>query len=114
DVCSSDLGCFAHALPQARIHDWRGAFFNDFLMATLNSAFTLAKKNGVPVPVCEYLNLDVAWPLCEFFDVNGVVAKGGLCFRASSLKSTRQFRIGMDQPQSLSATAGRSFEHDGI
>ena len=58
------------ASAQVFVNDGRRAFFNNFLMPSLQRAFALAQINHLAEAVADQLNLDVARALDEFFDID--------------------------------------------
>ncbi len=68
---------FADFVARGRIESWRGAFFPDFLMPSLQRAITFAEMDGAALAVAENLDFDVTRPFEIFFQVNRVVAERG-------------------------------------
>ena len=68
----------------------RGAFLPDLLVAALQRAVALAEMDGVALAVAEHLDLDVARALQIFFEIDRVVAEGGLGLGARGGERVRQ------------------------
>src|SRR5438034_1013886 len=71
-----DLDCgFTHTRAQLSVINWRRAFFNYLLMATLDGTLALTKMNIMAVLVGKDLNFNVSWLLNYFFEINFRVAE---------------------------------------
>ena len=66
----------AHVAPQLGAHERARRLLDDLLVAALDGALALAEPGVVPVPVAEYLDLDVARALDELLDVEVGVVEG--------------------------------------
>ena len=66
----------AHMLGNAG--GWR--FLNDFLVAALQGAVAVAQINGIALAVAQNLYFNVTGIFQEFFQIDCVIAKGGLGF----------------------------------
>ena len=71
----------------AGIERGRGAFLQHLLVAALQRAIALAEMDGVAPAVAEHLDFDVARPLQIFFQIDRVVAEGGLGFASARSKA---------------------------
>ena len=69
---------FAHASTQTPINDGGGSFFDDFLVATLDGAFTLTEGDAMAVFVGQDLDFDMAGVLDKFFEVDVARAEGAV------------------------------------
>jgi hypothetical protein len=81
----------AHALTQLRRHDGRRSFFNDFLVAALDRAFTFAERDDAAVGIGENLDFDVAWLFQIFFEIDAGVAESVEGFGGSVAKRAGEF-----------------------
>jgi hypothetical protein len=53
-------------LAQIFVHERRGRFLQQFLVAALERALALAQVDDVPVGICQDLDLDVPRPSTSF------------------------------------------------
>src|ERR1700694_867179 len=83
-------------------------------MSTLNRAFALAEMHDMAVRVGEDLNLDVAWALDNFFEINVRVAKRGFGFRFCGFKSRVKLALRSDLSHAFTAAASGGLKHHGI
>ena len=61
---------FTHSFAQLRVVNWRRAFFDYFLMATLNRTLALTKVHVIALLVRNDLNLNVSRLLNYFFQID--------------------------------------------
>ena len=89
-----------HPLAQCLIDDRRGRFLNQFLVATLDGAFTLTQVDRVTVAIAEHLYFDVAHVFKILLEVDHARAERADC---ASLLSRAP------PPQVLPSSVPRSF-----
>src|SRR5262249_50736586 len=70
-------GCRRHRVAQAAGQRRRRALFDDLLMAPLHRTLALEEMNDLAPVVAEYLDLDVARPVDQPFDIQGAIAECG-------------------------------------
>ena len=92
--------------PGPIVHSGRGRFFDDFLMTSLDRAFTVIEMNHPAVFVRQDLNLHVPRFLNVLFYIEPRVAEGRGCLRSHRAVSRRNFSGRANQPQPLATTAG--------
>ncbi len=102
----------AHRLPQFGMfqHDRRRTFFDDFLVTSLDGAFTLAQVNQMTVLVPKNLNFDVARLHHQLFDVDLVVLEGMQGFAGSVAKGRLQVGLSVHPAHSFTPSPGSSLE----
>ena len=81
----------ADAVAAGDVERGRGAFLPDLLVAALQRAVALAEMDGAAVAVAEHLDFDVARPREIFFQIDRVVAEGGLRLGAGGGERVGQF-----------------------
>src|SRR5579872_4375760 len=104
----------AHDAALSRSDSDRWRLLDDFLMAALHGAVTLTQMNHIAMPVSQYLELDVTWPLQEFLHVDLIVAEGSAGFRLRDANSIQQRGLTVDDTHAAAATAAGSFDDDWI
>src|SRR5690349_23325758 len=57
-----------------RVEMWASAFLNNFLITSLNRAFTTEKMDGVPIAKTKYLHLDMPCASDKLFKENQGIA----------------------------------------
>ena len=96
------------------VHDRRGRFFNDLLVAALHRALTFPEVNGVAVLISEDLNFDVPRPLDKAFEVNFAITKRPLRLAARAVVRRSKFRFRAHQAHAFATPAGSCLQHHGI
>ena len=89
---------------------WRGALFDQLLMAPLRGAVAFPEVEDRAVSVAENLHLDVPRTFDVAFDVDSGIAKGGLSLGGGLLPCGGQGQIVGGHPHSLAAAAGGGLE----
>ena len=106
-------GGIAHFFAHRRVHQGRGAFLDDLLVATLDGAIAFAQMDDVPVGVGDDLKLDVVRVDDEFLDVNVGVSEGFIGFHASGVETLDERDFVVRHAHAASTAAGDGFDHDG-
>ena len=104
----------AHRLARFGVEKRAGRFFDNFLVAALDRAFTLVQVNAVAVGVTEDLNFDVARVGDEFLDEDTVIAEGVGRLVFGGLEPLARFLVVPCDAHAFAATACGRFEHDRI
>ena len=104
----------AESLASRLGHGRRRTLLDDLLVAPLDAAITLTKVNAVPVLVDQDLDLNVAALLDPFFEVDGVVTKGGLRLRAGQQQRGLHLPRGPNQAHAAAAAARRRLEQHRV
>src|ERR1041385_1144747 len=79
--------CIPQFLAQTGIHDWRWAFLDHFLIASLDRTIALTQMDNATMFVGNNLELDVAWIDDQLLNVERTIAKGVLRFHSGMVKS---------------------------
>ena len=87
---------------------------HDLLVAALDRAVALEQMHDVAVGVAQHLHLDMAGALDQFFEIDLVLAEGGLRLALALVDLTGEVGFGSDGAHATSAAAPRRLEHDGI
>lgn len=82
------------------------------LEATLHGTITLEEVNHTSLPVGEDLRFDVSDIRHCFFEKDGRVAEGALCFTASSIDRTDKICWIIDSAKASSSTTGGCLHED--
>ena len=93
---------------------WAGSLLEDFLVAALQRAISLAQMHREVFAVAEHLNFDMARCGEVFFDIDFVIAKGRLALRAGGAEGRWHFLSGICHFHPASTTAGSGFDDDGV
>ncbi len=105
---------FAHGAAGCFIEKGRRGLLDDFLMAALQGAFTLAQIHRVAKAVRQHLDLDVAGFLDIFLDEHAIVAKAGAGLVGGAFETIEALSVVPGQAHALAATAGTGFDHHRI
>ncbi len=87
---------------------------NDLLVAALDRAVAFEKVHDIAVGVAENLAFDVTRALNELFEIDFVLAEGGLGFALTFVHFPKQVVRVADGPHTATATAPGGLEHDRI
>ncbi len=104
----------AHLFAGLFIQKRAGRFFDHFLIAPLDRAFTLAQINRVSVSIGQHLNLNVSRLRDEFLDKNAIIAKAAGGLVPGTLEPLAGLLVIPGNPHPLAATTGRGLEHHRI
>ena len=107
-------GGFAHGGARGLGQAGGWGFLDDLLVAALDRAVALEEADGVAVRVGEDLDFDVARAAEIAFDQHAVVAEGGQRFAFGGEDGGEQVGGVFDDAHALAASAGRSFDEDGV
>src|SRR5204862_8094076 len=88
--------------------------FQDLLMAPLEAALALPRRDRVAARVGDDLNFDVPRPLDQLLRVDGPVGKEGPGFRRGARERAVELPLGRDAPHSLPASARRRLEQHRV
>ena len=83
-------------------------------MPSLHRAIALEQINGILVFVGKDLDLDVPRTGEKFFQVDGGIAEGRLCFSPRQHHRRQQGRLGVHDAHAASAAATRSLDDHGV
>src|SRR5262249_51546874 len=105
---------FADHIARTGVECGRGAFFPDFLMATLQGAIALAQVNRLTLAVTKDLDFDVTRSLEIFLNVDGIVTEGGLGFGACRRQSEGKLACIARDLHAAAATAGCGLDQNRV
>jgi hypothetical protein len=89
-------------------------FFHDFLIASLQRAIAVAKRDDAAASVAENLHLDVASLFDEMLDIGACVAEAGARQTSDACKTILQLARISAQTHADAAAPGRTFQHHRI
>src|SRR5690606_6247333 len=104
----------AHGVPGLIVEQRRRRFFDDFLVAALNRAFTLEQMHDIAVLIAHHLDFDVTRRGDEFFDEDAVVAEGALGFGAHRREALFHFLAIVGDADAFAAAAGAGLDHHRV
>ena len=93
---------------------WSRRFFKHFLVSPLHGAVTVTQMDRIALAVGQYLNLDVAWILQEFFQIDNAAAEEGLGFGLGYINCLEKSRFAVHHPHSAPAATCRRLDDDGV
>ena len=91
-----------------------GGFFDEFLVAALDGAVSLAKVEDFAFAVADDLDFDVVGIFNEFFDVDVGVAKALFGFAAGGVITFAKRDVVVNDAHASAAAAGDGFNHHGV
>ena len=91
-----------------------GGFFDEFLVAALDGAISLAEVEDFAFAVAEDLDFNVVRVLDEFFDVDVGVAEALLGFAAGGVVAFAKRDVVVDDAHASAAAAGDCLDHYGV
>ncbi len=91
-----------------------GGALDDLLVAALDRAVALEEMDHITMRVTQNLALDVAGALDELFQIDFVLAEGGLGFTLAFVHFTQQLLGSRSRAHAATAAAPGRLEHDGI
>src|SRR5690606_9839019 len=107
-------GSLTHARAKLRVHGDTRCFLDHLLVAPLDGALPLTKMENVAMLVRKHLDLNVARALDVLLHVNRVITKGIERLTTRRLERRGEFPLLPHDAHTLSATARRSLEQNGI
>ncbi len=87
---------------------------DDLLVAPLDRAVALEQMDGVAVGVAEHLHLDMAGALDQLFEIDLVLAEGGLGLALGLRHLAAEIGLGADGAHAAAATAPGGLQHHRI
>src|SRR5439155_16705038 len=107
-------GGFAHALAkflELVIDERRRAFFDNFLISSLNRAIALSEMDDVTLRIAKDLKLDVVRILDQLFDINTGIAEGLFSLAAGRVIALYQGNVVMGRTHPPPAATRHSLDH---
>src|SRR5699024_4137780 len=96
----------AHLFSHLRAEYRTGAFLNHLLVAALQRAVALSQMDDIAVMVSQQLHLDMPRVDDEFFQIDTVIPKEGLCFPFCGCDCIFKFFRTVNPSDTASAAAG--------
>ena len=103
-----------HSIAHGFVHERRGRFFDDFLVATLQRALAFPQMHDVLVLVSQHLNFDVPWLVDVAFEKDARIAEGRLGLVCGSLETLLAFGVGASNAHPFAPAPGARLEHHGV
>ena len=104
----------AQLLPERIGEIWRRRALDDLLVAALDRAVALEQMHRIAMRVAQHLHLDVAGAFDQFFEIDLVLAEGGLGLALALGHLARQIGLAADRAHAAPAAAPRGLEHHGV
>ena len=108
--CRSNCLC-AHFHAKIIVYEGAWTFFNNFLVTTLYTAFSIVQVDDISVLVTQNLKLYVVWFLYKFFYINSIVTESCYCFAFCGIVHLFYIFLTFNETHTFASTTHTCFQH---